>query len=138
MWTPPVVSHLKCHNSLPLRASTAQAWSGAVPPPQYGTPPGYPPPYQYGYAPGYPYGQQQGGTNGMAIAAMVCGICGFLCMVPGVIGIILGIVSLPQINRTQQSGRGMAIAGIVMGSLWILAFVLLFAFGHDSSGQNVN
>lgn len=113
-----------------------QAWPGAVPP-QYGPPPGYPP-YPYGYVPGYPYLRPQSGTNGLAIAAMICGICGFLCGVPAVIGIILGIVSLPQIKQTQQSGRGMAIAGIVTGSLWILLFVLLFAFGHDSSGQNVN
>jgi hypothetical protein len=106
---------------------------GPVPPqfgaPQYGAPPGYPPPYAYGY--GYP--QPQGGTNGMAIAAMVCGICGFACLIPGLVGIILGIVSLPQIKRRGQSGRGMAIAGIVMGSLWIVGFVVLVIVGHHAS-----
>lgn len=109
---------------------------GPVPPqygvPQYGAPPGYPPnPYGYGYGYGYP--TQQGGTNGMAIAAMICGICGFACLVPGLVGIILGIVSLPQIKRNGQSGRGMAIAGIVLGGLWILGLVLLLVFAHHTS-----
>lgn len=107
-----------------------QASFGAPPP--YGQPGGYPPPPGYGY--GYPYGfpgqPQQGGTNGMAIAAMVCGICGFLCLVPGLVGIILGIISLPQVKRQQQSGRGMAITGIVMGGVWIALFVLMLVLGH--------
>jgi hypothetical protein len=113
-----------------------QTWAGAAPQQQYGWPPGYPPQqYQYGYGYGYPPQPPRGGTNGMAIAAMVCGICGFLCLVPGLVGIILGVVSLPQIKRSQQSGRGMAIAGIVTGSLWILAFVALIVFGNHSGQQ---
>ena len=107
-----------------------QPWYGPAPQPGFGPPPGYPPPYQYGYPYGYP--PPRSGANGMAIAAMVCGLCGFLCLVPGVVGIILGIVSLPQIKRSQQSGRGMAITGIVVGSLWIVLFVLLVALGHSS------
>lgn len=92
---------------------------------------GYQQPYYYGY--GYPQ-QQGGGTNGMAIAALVCGICGFLCVLPGIVGVILGFVSLPQIKRSGQSGRGLAIAGIVAGALWIICFILLIAFanGHSS------
>jgi hypothetical protein len=123
----------------------------APPQPGFGAPGqgyGYPPPQYPQQAPQSPYGDPYGnpygyygyqppisGTNGMAIAAMVCGICGFLCLLPGLVGIILGIVSLPQIKRTQQSGRGMAITGIVVGSLWILAFILLLFLGHH--GQQV-
>ena len=111
--------------------------------PPYGQP-GYPPPQQ-GYSYGYPYGfagqSARGTTNGMAIAAMVCGLCGFLCLVPGLVGIILGAISLPQIKREQQAGRGMAITGIVVGSLWILGFVLLLVLGHhggqvDNTGNS--
>lgn len=112
---------------------------GPVPPqfgaPPYGTPAGYPPPpYTYGYG----YAPQQGGTNGMAIAAMVCGICGFACLVPGLVGIILGIVALPQIKRSGQSGRGMAIAGIVVGALWIVGFVVLVIVSHFVNGGQVS
>lgn len=51
------------------------------------------------------------GTNGMAIAALITGL---LC---GVVGVILGIISLGQIKRTGQGGKGLAIAGIVLGVL---------------------
>lgn len=95
-----------------------------------GAPGGAQGPYYYGY--GYPQ-QQGGGTSGMAIAAMVCGICGFLCLIPGVVGVILGLVSLPQIKRSGQSGRGMAITGIVAGALWILCFILLMVFANNHS-----
>ena len=119
-----------------------QSWPGAAPqqpqPPQYGPLSGYPAQqnpygaYGYGYPPPPP-----SGTNGMAIAAMVCGLCGFLCIIPGVVGIILGFVSLPQIRRTQQGGRGMAITGIVAGFVWIAVFVLLIALGHSSGSAQI-
>lgn len=126
-------------------AAPGQAWPGAAQqqPPygqaQYGQ-------QQYGQAQGYPqypYGQQgyggypppKSGNNGLAIAAMICGICGFLCLIPSVVGIVLGTVSLSQIKRTQQGGRGMAITGIVVGALWIVGFILLVIIGHSTSGQ---
>jgi hypothetical protein len=107
--------------------------------PSYGQPGGYPPPpgYGYGYPPyGFPGQPQQGDTNGMAIAAMVCGICGFLCLVPGLVGIILGIISLPQVKSRQQSGKGMAVTGIVTGGLWIALFILLLVLGHHGGDVN--
>ena len=81
-------------------------------------------------------GQQ---TNSMAIAALVMGILsitlGLLCCGPFVIcnilGIIFSLVSLSQIkkNPEQQTGRGMAIAGLVMSILGLIVFIILFAFG---------
>lgn len=93
---------------------------------------GYPQNY-YGY--GYPQPQ---GTNGMAIAALVCGLCGLLCLIPGVVGFILGLVSLSQIKRTGQNGRGMAIAGAVTGALFTVGYILLmiFVLSHDQSVGN--
>ena len=69
--------------------------------------------------PGQP-GQQFGGfpqkakTNGLAIAALVCS---FFC---GILGIILGIVAIGQINKTNEGGKGLAIAGIAIGAVSIL------------------
>ena len=40
----------------------------------------------------------------------------------GILGIAFGAISLSRIRRTNQSGRGMAIAGIVLGTLWFLIF----------------
>ncbi|WP_203612239.1 DUF4190 domain-containing protein [Amycolatopsis sp. SID8362] len=57
------------------------------------------------------------GRNGMAIASLILGILG-ICGLSLVLGLILGIIALVQINRTGQPGRGMAIAGIVLSLLW--------------------
>ncbi|MGV0742490.1 peptidylprolyl isomerase [Mycolicibacterium sp. XJ870] len=74
----------------------------------------FPPPYG-GYQPehsGYPAGYQPGlpppRTNGMAVASLVCA---FL-FAP--LGIVFGHVSLSQINRSGEQGRGMAMAGLVL------------------------
>jgi hypothetical protein len=57
------------------------------------------------------------GTNGFATASLILGILG-ICGFSLVLGLILGIVALVQIGRTGQSGRGLAIAGIVLSLLW--------------------
>jgi len=64
------------------------------------------------------------GTNGLAIAALCCGIAGIL-PVAAVVGIVLGIVALGQLRRRIQRGRGLAIAGIVLGALWLVGWVAL-------------
>ena len=95
-----------------------------TPPPPYPGAPGQFPPNAYGYPPysyGYPHPQPPRGTNGMAIAALVLGICGFFFVTP-IVGLVLGIVSLSVVNRTGQRGKGMAISGIVLSSLWIALF----------------
>jgi hypothetical protein len=87
------------------------------PPPGYG---GYPPPY-------YPSGFQPRRTDGLAIAALVCGLCGFLCFIPGILGVVFGIVALRRIDRERTEGKGLAIAGIATGSVWValLLFVVV-------------
>jgi len=69
-------------------------------------------------------------TSGMAIASLVTGICGVLCILPcigGLLGVIFGHVSLGQIKRSGGSmgGRGMAIGGLVTGYLGIVLSVLV-------------
>lgn len=84
---------------------------------------GYGQPNPYG-GPGAPY-QPPKPTNGMAIGAMVTslvGLAGCLCYglggIIGLVGAILGHVSLGQIKRTGASGRGMALTGVIVG--WIV------------------
>jgi hypothetical protein len=91
----------------------------------YGQPPGYPaaPPPQYGYAPN-PYGPVKTGTNGMAIASLVCA---FFC---SILGLIFGIVALNQIKQTGQGGRGLAIAGLVISAISIVIGVAVVASSH--------
>lgn len=56
-------------------------------------------------------------TDGVAIAALVTGIIG----VCAPLGAILGVVSLGRIRRSggQRTGKGLAIAGILVSLLWI-------------------
>ena len=67
----------------------------------------------------------------MAIAALVCGIAGFLCLIPGILGIIFGFVAKGQIRQSNgtQRGDGMATAGIVLGFVWVGLTVVLLAAG---------
>ena len=91
----------------------------------------------YGYPLGY-YGQPPG-TNGMAIASLVLGICGFLCVTPFV-GLSLGLAALSRIKRTGQPGKGMAIAGIILSSAWIALMILAIVTGnfHFDIGNGSN
>ncbi|MEA9984519.1 MULTISPECIES: DUF4190 domain-containing protein [Subtercola] len=59
------------------------------------------------YTSGSPVAQK---TNILAIVGLVLSIIGFT-----VIGIILGFVGLNQIKKTGESGRGIAIAAIIVG-----------------------
>lgn len=101
------------------------------PPPGYGQQPGYgggfPPP-----SPGFGgYGAPvQNQSNGLAIGALVCGICSiFICMPVGLIAIPLGIAGLSRAKKINGNGRGLAIGGIVTGLIGTLIGVaLLFVF----------
>jgi hypothetical protein len=68
-------------------------------------------------------------NNGLAIAAFVLGIiavvfacCDGIGAIPGIVALILGIISLRQINNSRgaQKGKNLAIAGIIMGGVGIL------------------
>lgn len=59
-------------------------------------------------------------TNGLAIATLVLGICGF-----ALIPIILGHIALAQIRARHQGGGGMAIAGLVLGYLTLAGYAVL-------------
>ncbi|MGY4708528.1 peptidylprolyl isomerase [Mycolicibacterium sp. CBM1] len=87
-------------------------------PPPYYPPPPYGPPYGPGP---YPYPQPPQ-TNGMAIASL---ICAFL-FAP--LGIVFGHISLSQIKKTGEEGRGLAIAGLVISYLvTVLTIVAVIA-----------
>jgi len=69
---------------------------------------------------------------GLAIASLICGIIGPLTLgLASIVAVILGIVGLVKISKSQGAlgGKGMAIAGIVLGGLFFLAlpFIALMA-----------
>ncbi len=67
-------------------------------------------------------------TSGFAITSLVLGILGILCLpILGVLGLIFGILGLREIARAEpgMGGRGLAISGIVLGSIGTLLTILL-------------
>jgi hypothetical protein len=71
-------------------------------------------------------------TSGMAVAALVCGICGlvipYLGFLLALLGIIFGGVAMGQTGREPNlGGRGMAIAGLVCGIVGIVLWIIILA-----------
>ena len=126
-------------------AGFGQPQPGQAPPqygqgaPQYGQPAGYGPP-QFGQA--APYGRAGRGTNSLAIAALCCGIGQIIAgPLAGIPAVILGFMSLGQISRTGEDGRGMAITGLVLGivglMLTVLVIILIIAIAHNVTSSSM-
>ena len=64
---------------------------------------------------------QNPGTNSLAVISLVTGI---LCF--AIIPVVLGHAALIQIKRSGESGASLAIIGLVLGYLQILAYVVIF------------
>jgi hypothetical protein len=100
------------------------------PPPPWQQPP---PVWQTPPSPQWGPSQPPPSTSGLAIASLICSIAGFVvCQIVSIVGIILGIVALNQIGNSMgtKTGRGLAIAGIVVGVAGLaLIGLLLVVFG---------
>ncbi len=78
-------------------------------------------------------------TNTMAVTSLVLGIAqlvGWIIILPGllaaILAVVLGFVSMRQISRSGEAGKGLAIAGVILGFLGVLVFVILIAVGVAS------
>lgn len=106
-----------------------------------GTPQLPEPPPAYGYpqqqypVPMYPVPVVQRKTNGMAIASMVLGIL-WLYWIGSILALIFGMVAKSQIDSSggTQDGRGMAIAGIVLGWVGVGILLLFLVFFGGIAG----
>ena len=76
--------------------------------------------------------------NGMAIGGLVCSILGVTCGMAfccgplfSTLGLVLSMIALSQINGdpAKFSGRGIAVAGIVLAIIGYLEFALLLSTG---------
>src|SRR5205809_4737093 len=113
----------------PIFRDTAQAAPPPVAPALQQAPLPYPPPASYPPPYGYlPLTAPRAGTNGFSIAAMVLGIV-WVWWIGSILALVFGYIAKSQIDRSEgtQNGRGMAIAGIVLGwiGVGILAVILV-------------
>lgn len=108
--------------------------SSPVPPPP-------PPPIGGGFAPPPPPppigGSSAAGTNGLAVASLVCSLVGICSCLTLVLGVIFGFLALSQIKRTGQAGAGMAKAGVIIGIcmtvLWIAYLIAALVAGASTN-----
>jgi len=99
----------------------------------------------YGQAPGQPYGQQPYGgpsfhggqrpTSGLAIAALVVGaisliiawvpVINVVSIIGGIVAVVLGVVALRKVRQGTAGGKGLAIAGTVLGGVSLVAAIIV-------------
>jgi amino acid transporter len=82
--------------------------------------------YGYPYPAAFPVAQPPAPRSGLALTGMILGIVG-LCTsifyiggVIGIVGLVFSIIGIRAVNRTGQSGKGMAIAGLVTSIIAII------------------
>jgi hypothetical protein len=73
-------------------------------------------------------------TNGMAIASMVLGIV-WVYWIGSILALVFGYVALGQIRQRGQQGKGMAIAGIVLGWVGAATLIAIIIFAITSASN---
>ena len=104
-------------------APPQQGYGYGPPPPGYG-----PPPPGYGTYGAQPYVAKK--TNGFAVASLILGAL-WLYWIGSVLALIFGYIGKSQIDNSgdTQEGRGLAVAGIVLGwvGVAVLAIIIVVA-----------
>ena len=107
-------------------------------------PAGYPQPgYQQG-VPGWQGGAGYGGpkTNGLAIAALVCGVVQFFgfWLLGTMPAIVLGHMARKQIRQRNEQGAGMALAGLILGyvglALTVVVVIIIIVVINSAPSSN--
>ena len=93
-----------------------------------------PPPPGYGAAPQPPYGAPPPGTSQKAVWSLVTGIFSLFCcgLLFGVVAVVLSRLASADIAATGRGGAGMARAGLIVGIVgivWFLIQIVLVATG---------
>ena len=103
--------------------------------PAYGQPGASP------YAPQYGYGPR---TNPLAIVSLVLSLVAVFVWFLGSLGaVICGHIALNQIKRTGEGGRGLALAGVIIGYvglgltvIFVIVYALIIAAAVSTDGYN--
>lgn len=105
--------------SQPERPDAAEPQQGGTSP----APGGHAP---YGSAPGpYPVAAQPAPSAALAIVGLVTAAIPCTALV----GLVISIVVLVRGRRGGVPGRGLAVAGVIVGALWLVAGIVALALG---------
>jgi Domain of unknown function (DUF4190) len=105
---------------------------------QYPPPPGGPPMYPPNFPPSGPTGfgppgyslPSQSRTSAVAIVSLVSGLLICIPGVTGLVAIITGIIGIAQTSNPAYRGRGLAIAGLILGLLSLAGWGALGLGGY--------
>lgn len=78
-------------------------------------------------------------TSGAAIASLILGILGCVPLLTGILAVILGFVGISATRKPNVGGRGLAIAGLILGLLSIVGwagFGGLMGWGYMATAPN--
>ncbi len=105
--------------------STPPAYPTA--PPAAPTAGAYPPPPAYGAPSGYTPYPTQPKTNTLAIVSLVASLAGVVVVafIGQIVGIITGHIALHQIKERGENGRGLALAGVIVGYVSLALYIVL-------------
>ncbi|MCX6502401.1 MAG: DUF4190 domain-containing protein [Microbacterium sp.] len=115
----------------PVPPSAPQATPPAYPAaPPYGQPAGaYPPPAApaYGAPAGYTPYPAAPKTNTLAIVSLISSLAGVVIVayIGQIVGIITGHMALHQIKERGENGRGLALAGVIVGYVSLALYIVL-------------
>lgn len=75
--------------------------------------------------------------DNLAMASLWCGVSAFVfAFVPvlnflggvlAVLALLFGILGLRRVKKSGQKGKGLAVAGVILSSLWLFTFLLFTA-----------
>jgi hypothetical protein len=80
-------------------------------------------------------------NNGLAIASLICAIGGiFFLGIPSILGIIFGFIARSQIQRSEgnQTGSGLALAGIIVGFCVVAIGILILIVAVVGANNGCN
>jgi len=73
----------------------------------------------------------EGGANGLCITSLVLGIIGLpahCAVIPPPLAILTGVIGWRQVTQSGGTGRGIAIAGIILGVIGVLLTLNMYFF----------
>jgi hypothetical protein len=93
-----------------------------------------PPPPQFPVNYGHADGRRR--TNGPAIASLILGVLGCVPFITGLLAILLGIIGIRKTRDPLVGGKGLAIAGLILGMVSVLGwggFAGVLGYGYLES-----